>query len=601
MRDVSTPTAVGQSALDGVCFRDEYDSETLVADSRTFLGSSGYPEYPVRTVETSDALFLLEGRIYDVDDERRHLRTVGSSLLNERVEDVAGWLRERDGDFLVLAYDRTTGTVSMVNDAFSRLPVYYATFGDGVVLSRELKFVRSLARHYGDPLELDSLAVAQHLLFGYQLGDRTLFEGVSQVPPGSYVQIGDGVDVQCLHRHDFERSAHANRSVEENAAALADRFEEACANRDVEGLPNVLSLSGGLDSRAVGGGYSAAGRSFTAATFEQPDGQNEADVRFAERIANALGAEWECYRAEETASHRAELLDMKQGMNFLGMSFILEFFEQLRDRHGPMVYVTGDGGDKALPDLTPPRGFASRRDLAEYLVDAHSVFDPDEAAEVAGVEPEALVRSVEARLDSYPESSFDALYVHFLVRERGMNWLNHGEDRNRYYFWSVSPFYSLPFFRYAMNVPAGQKSRSKLYTAFLKELDPELCDIENANYGVSITSLRHTIKQFGVSLAKRYPGLKRTLVSLLDDGKRDGLVDVLSREVRRTDRTPLADEKVEEVLRNDEDYDGREFYNLLTVLSTDNVAPPRPAVEDATPQVFPDGSGRPDDVRERQP
>jgi len=578
------------ASLRAVCFHDDYDRTVHVEDGTTFLGSTGYPEYPVETVETSDAVFVLEGQLYDVNDQEHQLRSVGSKLLEERLGEVRTWLADRDGDFLLLAYEKETGAISVVNDVFARLPVYYATVGDNIAFSRELKFVRSLARHYDDVLEPDTVAFAQTLLFGYQLGNRTLFDSVRRVPPGSYVHIDDGVHVERLHRHDFQSAAHADRSVGENARALASRFEEACANRDVDGLSNVVSLSGGLDSRAVAGGYNAADVPYTAATFEKPDKSNTSDVQLAERIADALSVDWERYVVERTETHRTDLLEMKQGLNFLAMSFLLDFLEQLRARHGRFTYVTGDGGDKTLPDLTPPREFDSRRELAEYLVNAHGIFDLEEIATLTGVSSEDLVRSVEARLDSYPEPTHDAQYVHFLIRERGINWLNHGEDRNRYYCWSVSPFYAPHFFEYAMNVPADQKRRSALQAAFLEELDPSLCDIEDANYDAPVSSVRHKLKAFGVDLIARYPILKDTVASLLNDGPSDELTDALASEARGAGGTPFDDTAVMSVLRNDQDYNGQELYNLLTLLATANYEPDQ-LLQAGQREMVADGSG----------
>lgn len=582
---------VREELLRGVCFRDEYDLTTHVEDDVAFLGSTGFPEYPVKTVETSKAVFVLEGYLYDVTDERHHIRSAGSKLLDERLEELAEWVGNRDGDFLLVAYEKETGTASMVNDTFARLPVYYATVGDDIVLSRELKAIRDLARYCDEPLEPDRLASAQTLLFGYRLGNRTLFDSVYRVPPGSYVRIGDDVQIQRLHVHDFETEAHADRSVRENSRTLASLFEDACTNRDLDGLPNVISLSGGLDSRAVAGGYDMAGVSYTAATFETADETYDSDVRFAERIADALDADWERYTVERTEVHRRDLLETKQGMNFLAMSFLFDFLEQLRSRHGAFTYVTGDGGDKALPDLTPPREFGSRRELAEFIIEAHGIFDLDEAATISGVAPETLVQTVETRLDSYPESRYDAQYVHFLVRERGMNWLTQGEDRNRYYCWSVSPFYAPQFFGYAMNVPADQKRRNRLYAAFLEELDPRLCAIKNANYNAPVTSVRHKLKLFGVSLVTRYPTLKDSISSLLNSGTSDEPLDMISETLRRTDDVPLDHAAVRNVIRNGENYDGHELYNLCTLLATHDYTA-RPVVQNHPKRPVSDGSGR---------
>jgi len=134
----TTAKGAEEASLRTVCFREDYERTVHAADETSFLGSSGYAEYPVTTVETADAIFLLEGHLYDVDDRERHLRSVGANLLGERLEAVESWLADRDGDFLLLAYEKDTGALSVVNDAFARLPGYYATVGGNVVFSREL-------------------------------------------------------------------------------------------------------------------------------------------------------------------------------------------------------------------------------------------------------------------------------------------------------------------------------------------------------------------------------------------------------------------------------------------------------------------------------
>ena len=570
-------------SLESVHFFDGYSTTEHPLDDGTRLAATGYDEYPVRAVETEAFTVLLEGRLYDVTDVEAELRTVARRLAADDAAFLSEWVQHRDGEFLVLAFDRRSGDLALVTDALGRLPVYHATVGDAVVVSRELKFVREFARRLGAPLRVDRRSVAQLLLFGYPLGSRTVFAGVHQVPPGSCVRVGDDIDVTSLTRLDVEEKRHSDRSREANARALTARFVEACANRaDLPG-PTVVSLSGGLDSRAVAAGYDEVGTSFTAATFEQP-GNATREAHVAERIADALGVDWELCTVSDSPDLRSTLLETKQGMNYLQMAYVLDFFEQLRARHGSLTYVTGDGGDKAFPDLSPPRRFASLDELTRYTVEENSKFSLEQAANLTGVDEATLLDSVRARLRSYPESDLGEKYVHFLVRERGVNWLNHGEDRNRYYFWSTSPFYSLPFFRYALNCPNDQKRRNKLYVAFLSELAPDLVEIPYANFGARLDSSEYRLKQFVYDALTRYPTLKRLAVSLLkrDYAQSYPKVEALIRERLESEHgfDYLSRETVRRVVRGDDSCSRRSLYYLFTVLSL--AEEPTPAT-DRTP------------------
>jgi asparagine synthase (glutamine-hydrolysing) len=76
-----------------------------------------------------------------------------------------------------------------------------------------------------------------------------------------------------------------------------------------------------------------------------------------------------------------------------------------------------------------------------------------------------------------------------------MKWLFEGEDRNRFYFWSGSPFYSIQFFTYAMNCPDSQKSRYLLYRRVLEELSPLAAETPDDNVGLPPASRWHGLKR----------------------------------------------------------------------------------------------------------
>jgi len=237
----------------------------------------------------------------------------------------------RDGDFLLLVIDDADGTMWAVNDAFGRLPTYRATIDGTTVVTRELKVVRELGRALGDELEPDPIALGQLLLLGYPLGTRTLYAGVERLPPGSLFEVG-AESVTSTHEFEFDVHANGNRSVKANARRLRDQFVEACENRASVSEETLISLSGGLDSRAAIAGYTRVDGTLTAATSMRADGANTAEVNVARQVANALDVPWESYVVDRTDHHREALLDMTQGN------------EQLEHVPGSQLRRTGVGG-----------------------------------------------------------------------------------------------------------------------------------------------------------------------------------------------------------------------------------------------------------------
>ena len=565
-RDAHDSTDV-EDALSSAEFDDDYVVETLYDGESVFVAWSGYPAYPLTRLETDEWHLFVEGMLYDRPAANRgdELEKVASWLVTESDEELARWLSTCDGDFLLAAVHKETEQTHLLGDAFARLPTYRATVGGSDVVSRELGVVRALARRADGPLDVDRLAVAQTLLFGYRLGCRTLFDGVERLPPAARLKLGD--DPAAVFQHDFGVKSYANHSIEENANRLARQFVRACANR-TNGDRTVVSLSGGLDSRAVLGGYSVAGADPIAATFERTGGSTGDEVRIARTVAESLDVPWRSYRVSSPATAEARLLDAKQGMNSLGTAFVVDFLDQLvADVGRGVTLVTGDGGDKALPALAPPRSFADVDGLTEYLVEMNAVLDAPDAAAAAGVEEARLLDSVTERLASFPETSLADRYAHFYVRERGINWLNQGEDRNRYFCWSATPFYATPFFAEAMNCPTEQKEGSRLFRAFLRALDPALETIEYADFGAAPDSREYAVKRAVYERLSRHPRAKEAVLGFLRDDSADEEVCRRIRTLLSTDDAPgraLSTEAVGRLL-DDDRVPAAGAYDLLTV------------------------------------
>lgn len=574
------PAGAVADALETARFADDYRVETLLDCGGTVVGWSGYDAYPLTRHETDDWALFLEGKLYapPAADRAAELVRVAEWVAGGEDEDLDGWIRTCDGDFLLVAVEKSSGEAFVLTDAFARLPVYRARVGGAAVVSREMGVVRSLAAAAGEPVGADRLGVAQTLLFGYRLGDRTLFDGVECLPPATRLRVG-GRRTRVF-RHDFGSHRYAGDPVQSNARLLAGRFLDACERRAGDG-PVVVSLSGGLDSRAVLAGCTAAGVDARAATFDRAGGATGDDVRAARDVAAVLGRPWQSYRVAATAAAEDWLLETKHGMNSLGTAFVVDFLDRLvEDRGRDLTLLTGDGGDKALPDLSPPGSFRDVHDLTDRVVRGEAVVDPADAAAAAGVAESRLRDSVARRLAGYPERSPGDRYVHFSVRERGINWLNHGEDRNRYFCWCTTPFYGLPFFDDAMNCPPVQKAHGGLYRAFLNEIGTGVERVEYADFGAAPTSPVYTLKRAAYEEVARYPRLKTVLLDAVRNGDAD-------EEVRRRLRTLLAttsldaalDPEVVERLLDGGSLSGGGAYDALTIA---RVAGALPTADDGT-------------------
>ncbi len=508
-------TAIYQS-LDSTLHYPWYFREILQDTDHYVIGCVRYQAYPVVTFECHPYTVYLEGRIYNKDCAtlQREFNQVSDAVFEqESSEWLTQWLLHTDGDFVVLMVHQPTRQMAILNDVLGRLPLYYAELDDRVLVARDQRFITQLL----PPQQFDRMAIAQHLLIGFTLGSRTLVERVHRLQPGTLIKLTPGhMTRNNLHTFNFETKADFYRkSAHDNAHELISLFGQGSKSRGDDAHANVLSMSGGLDARSVGAAFAKLGIPFVGATFLDFNKQAQSDVSIARELADVLGIEWTLFELGPICGRDAlKLLRLKSGLSPLGLSLLLPFLEAIREKWGAnIVYFTGDGGDKTLPDLRPPRHLKNLDSLVRFIISRHSFFSLEDAAALTGISSHQIVDEMQSCFASYPEATAEQKYIHFYIYERAVNWLFEGEDRNRCYFWSATPFYSLPFFTYAMNCPDEQKAHRELYRLFLHGLSPELAAVNDQNVGVPIASRQYRVKtqlkSWGIGLLAASPTLAR--------------------------------------------------------------------------------------------
>lgn len=201
-----------------------------------------------------------------------------------------------------------------------------------------------------------------------------------------------------------------------------------------------------------------------------------------------------------------KLIKIKQGLNYAEMGFMIDFFEMLKQELGNNIfYITGDGGDKLLPYLLPSKKIKNIDDLIQFIIIKNKIFEPFEIEKITGVNPNKLKERIKERISQYPESNPNYIYIHFLFYERCFKWLFEGEDRNRYFLWSGTPFYSIEFFKTAMKLKDDYKKYYRLYREFLRLLDREMARIRRAGFDYGIFGRKIIIREYSKYFVSKFP------------------------------------------------------------------------------------------------
>jgi asparagine synthase (glutamine-hydrolysing) len=166
---------------------------------------------------------------------------------------------------------------------------------------------------------------------------------------------------------------------------------------------------------------------------------------------------------------------LTDGLIDVGLQSRISYFYALRKVAGNEVMAyTGDGGDKTLSALGFRYSIADEKSLLQYIMETDQIFRLTEICSILNLDKDVFTKHLESHLMRYPEVTMEGKFAHFRIFERGFKWLFVGEDRNRLFMWSTTPFYDLSFFRASMEVSQSGKDYYRLYKEFLSILNPVL-------------------------------------------------------------------------------------------------------------------------------
>jgi len=579
-------------ALNSLIHNDYYKQEILLTDDNYLIGCTKYAEYPINIFENSEFWVCVEGKIYGktlsaLNDEiyallRRIFEATTPSEEDKKV--IADWLLETDGDFVIYALNKNTKDFVIMNDVLGRLPFYYY-YKDKVeiIASREIQFISYLINDNRDnDNKFDKMGIAQFLLFSHTLGKRTLLSNVYRLEPASLLRINNNnskFQIDTIYRFNFEIKKYSNDSNENNARELVSLFSEACKNRVDDNSKNIISLSGGFDSRAVAASFHKNKIPGYAVTSTEPHWRpvegSTSETEIAEQIAKSLNIDWENYGImKPQAEDLIMMLKMKKGLTYLAHSFLLPFLEKVKHKHGssPINFFTGHGGDILFANLSFE--ISNLDHLIRGIIHVKGFFSLQEVASLIQIKESEIVDEIRNILSSYPEENFSQKLVHYLFFESNAKLSFEIEDINRFYFWSVAPFYSIPFFEYIMNCPDKHKSKHDLYREFLLKISPSVAEIKNSNWGCSILSRKFRILQSIMTLYWKYSDLRKIIKKLKDKRgysyKHDSkIIRCIQDQLNNCDviSNHLSRKGIEKIMNNCTDYSHYGIDNLFTITS----------------------------------
>ena len=385
-----------------------HDDAVGLAMRRLSIIGLGNGRQPIFNEDDSVGV-VMNGEIYNYQELRSGLEERGHRFRTRSDVEVAVHLYEERGADFVKAlrgmfafalYDRRQRRLLLGRDRVGKKPLYWAERNGILYFASEIKALHACGRL---PRDLDASAFESYLSQGFVVGQRTLFSGISKLPPACLLEASrEGVAVRPYW--DLPAPQHTEISFEHAAEKLLVELEEAVRIRLMSEVPLGAFLSGGVDSSAIVGIMSRQSNKPVetfAVGFDHPDFDELVHARTAAELYHTNHHELvvrDCspdllrqinYYHDEPAADPAAV-----------PTYCISKFA----RQHVTVVLTGEGGDELFAGY---RHYRLHRQLAQWEDRYPGVSIAARA--MAGLEP--LVRSLG------PRRLWKAVWIAGLPRE----------------------------------------------------------------------------------------------------------------------------------------------------------------------------------------
>ena len=299
---------------------------------------------------------VVNGEFYDFERIQRELEKMGHRLRTRSDSEIAlhlyedlgaNCLHQLRGEFAFAIWDENNQTLFAARDRFGIKPLFYAVHEGTLHIASEVKalFAAGVPPRWNKNSAFGSFAGSHPT--------ETLFEGVSQIPPGHYMLATAGYTQ--LHRYwDFNYpEANAPEQLvtdQEYVERLRATLDDAVRLRLRADVPVGCYLSGGLDSCAVIGLASQhltkPIRAFTL-TFDRAD-YDEGPI--AKEMAAKCGAEFfpVPIKQSDLADHFFDATAYAEALCFNAHGVAKFVLSDAVRKAGYKVVLTGEGSDEIL-------------------------------------------------------------------------------------------------------------------------------------------------------------------------------------------------------------------------------------------------------------
>ncbi len=213
------------------------------------------------TNEDDSLVVIFNGEIYNFQTLRKILLKKGhhiknnsdTAILPHMYEEYGpGMFEKLNGQFAAAIWDKNNKRLILARDRFGEKPLFYFHKNKTFCFASEAK---AILKSGFINAAISPSALKQVFTFWTTLDDRSIFQDIYQVPPGSYlIYENDKTDIKAYWNYTYPKGpATQFKDKNDFIDELESKLIASVQNRMISDVPISFYLSGGLDSSIITG------------------------------------------------------------------------------------------------------------------------------------------------------------------------------------------------------------------------------------------------------------------------------------------------------------------------------------------------------------
>ena len=316
------------------------------------LAVIGLDERGTQPLESATHVLAYNGEIYNFNAIAQRLRGAGIAVAGSSNAEVllhawmqwgADILRELEGFWAFVIYDKARRRLSLVRDQFGVKPLYYWRSKGRLCVS---SLIGTILAAVPEAPELDYEALSEYARYQFTFGDKTFVKQIQKVPPGHIVEIDvdTGQTRVACYEDIFARAGDEREPpTSEWIAQTSNLVADCVIDSTISDTSFTTFCSGGLDSSLI----TRIARPEIAYHCNYSDPECN-ETFFAQQVVQGTGIRLFVVNAQESFNLVARLDDIIGDFDELSIGSVIlpldDLLAQVKRRY--KVILTGTGGDE---------------------------------------------------------------------------------------------------------------------------------------------------------------------------------------------------------------------------------------------------------------